>query len=305
MMEQRTFGQTGVSLSPITFGTMRFYAHRFAGLREAVAFLEYLYDRGINTFHTSSEYETHAFFCETFLKFKQKRSDVKTKHVVKLACPHFEESDFSAARLVYLVDQQLKALNIEQIDVVQWLFRQKKNVDEVRIPKFEGCVEAVTSAFSSLVKAGKVRAFASFPYSLSFANSVSQHDVVSGFADYLNFAERQWVKPLQETRLGDFGFLAIRPLFAGKLLESNIYKETILQRLDTPFNLSGVEERALAYPLLHPSVASIILGFSSQQHADTAIKVGECVPCKGDKEKFFEWSRLLEAISLPEEVCAG
>jgi aryl-alcohol dehydrogenase-like predicted oxidoreductase len=128
---RRIFGQTGILLSNITLGTMRFSAERIGSQDQAVSLLEYLYDQGINTYHTSHEYETHTFFCDAFKQFKKKAAR-DTTHIVKLASPHFEENDFTFATLEKNIDLQLQELNIEQIDIVQWLFRQKNNVDEIR-----------------------------------------------------------------------------------------------------------------------------------------------------------------------------
>ncbi|MCH9756777.1 MAG: aldo/keto reductase [Gammaproteobacteria bacterium] len=299
-MNSRAFGKTNVFLSPITLGTMRFEESRFEGSKEAAAFLEYLYERGVNTYHTSSEYETHSFFCDIFQRFKQGKPNCETKHIVKLACPHFEESDFSAVRLEHLVDEQLKALQIEQIDIVQWLFRQKQNIDTVRIPKFENCADEVLSAFSRLKQSGKIKALSAFPYSLPFADAIKRHHFVDGFADYLNFYERNWVKPLHDLQLEHLGFLAIRPLFAGKLLTLSTEKKMLLEQFNNRFKLDHVEQMALAYPLLHPNVSSIILSLSSQKHADRAIEVGECISAEGDKEMFFAWSQCLDEACFSE-----
>jgi aryl-alcohol dehydrogenase-like predicted oxidoreductase len=278
---KRTFGETNVALSPITLGSMRFLPNKISSVDEGVSLLAYLYDHGITSYHTSFEYEAHAYFCEVFRQFKARCSVVNDTHIVKLASPHFEETDFSLSNLEQKVDEQLKMLQIEQIDIVQWLFRQKNNVDDVRIPRLRESALAIQEGFERLVKKGKVRAFASFPYTMTFAEVVQDYGLVSGFVDYLNLLELDWAKAFQEVGASHRGFVSIRPLFAGKVLDflsinQDMFKQIrrdIAQHCCLNENDIDTDFAGLAYPLLSTRVSSTIVSISSYEHAKKAISV--------------------------------
>lgn len=297
MNNRRLFGNTQIDLSPITLGTMRFSSDRFESQKQAVALLDYLYDKGIDTYHTSHEYDTHGYFCDTFRQFKEKNPGTQTFHIVKLACPHFEEIDFSLCRLERHIDGQLKALSIEQIDIVQWLFRQKNNIDEIRIPALKDSAQSISESLTKLVQSGKVRSFASFPYTTTFADTLNQYNIVDGFVDYLNIKERSWSKKLQESTMKDQGFIAIRPLMAGKVLDSDTNKNNLFPvDLQIMIEKYGLAHGALCYPLMHPKVTSIILSISTVSQANTAAKVAENCSPAGDLDSFINITTSLDNI---------
>ena len=301
MSKRRFFGKTGVSLSPITLGTMRFSNERVGPQSQAVSLLEYLYNNGIDTYHTSHEYETHPFFCDVYKKFQQQNPAIETTHIVKLASPHFEETDFSFDSLEQNVNAQLQALDIEQIDIVQWLFRQKNNVDEVRIPKLLDSMQLIDDSFNKLIQSGKVRSFACFPYSLAFAEIVNQHDLVDGFIDYLNITEHQWAAIIQNKAFEQSGFIAIRPLFAGKILQWQDEKKTLLsQFLKKTMGQTELVQWALSYPLLHPKVASSVLSISDLPQADVAIRACEDSHPLGDNNAFIDATHFIKNNYAPQ-----
>ena len=294
MNNRRFFGKTTISLSPITLGTMRFSPERIGSKNQALSLLQYLYEQGVNTYHTSHEYDTHAFFCETFKQFKKKNYAIETTHIVKLAAPHFEETDFSPIKLEKAIDAQLQELGIEQIDIVQWLVRQKNNIDAIRIPKLIESASQISESFNKLIQSGKVRAFACFPYSLAFAEAVNKHHLVDGFIDYLNVAERQWADLLQYKTMINSGFIGIRPLFAGKLLKWVEQKEESLALLSgKKMAPNDLVEWALSYPLLNPQVASIILSISDMSQANLAIKAGKHSCPAGNNTAFIDTTHFM------------
>lgn len=264
-LTRRFFGKTNIELDAITFGTMRFSPDRVGTKVEALALLELLYEQGIRTYHTSHEYETHAYFCEVFKEFKARRQ-LDTVHIVKLACPHFEEEAFSEKQLEKKIDEQLSQLGIDCIDILQWLFRQKNNVDEIRIPKMHDSMEMISSSFQRLIKAGKVKSLACFPYTLSFAKQIQQYSLVDGFVDYLNILERGWVEDLLSPI--NSGFIAIRPLCSGKVLR---LLDLNKKWFSVNFGLTDPVSWAIGYPLLNSKVSSVILSLSTKKHAKLAI----------------------------------
>ena len=300
MSNRRFFGKTTVSMSPVTLGTMRFSPERVGQAQGGLALLQHLDEHGINTYHTSQEYDTHSFFCDVFRQFKKSRPLVDTTHIVKLAAPHFEETDFSAKNLEKGIDSQLKARGIEQIDIVQWLFRQKNNVDMIRIPKLLETVQDISNVFAKLIKSGKVRAFSCFPYSLAFAKIVNQHLLVDGFMDYLNIAERQWAVLIQDDTMNKCGFIAIRPLFAGKIIpwmKENL--NALPSFLGENDNQDASIDWALSYPLLHPKTSSIVVSISNESQARAAIKASNQSNPAGNYAEFLNITNFLQKEERP------
>jgi len=93
-MKNREFGQSGIKLSPITFGSMRLDPQRI-DLEGAVELVAYLYEHGVNTFHSSHEYETDAFFCQVMQQFRSRHPGAEIAHIAKIGVPHFGETEFS------------------------------------------------------------------------------------------------------------------------------------------------------------------------------------------------------------------
>lgn len=265
-MIKRQFANMDIYLSPITFGMMRFDPQRLS-IEAGLNLLSKLYESGIDTYHTSGEYEFYEYFCHVFTLFKKKTS-TKTTHIVKLACPHFEEEKFSLRSLEEKIDQILLDLDIEQIDVVQWLFRQKQNIDEIRIPKFLLQKDEINNAFSNLQKKGKVKAFASFTYSQSFANTVLTETSCSGLVDYLNLVELENSALFNVMNENKQSFVAIRPLCAGKVFDLLANKSNFKEKygLQTPEDISRF---AILFTLLPPMVSSTILSITSEKHLET------------------------------------
>ena len=297
-LNRRLFGKTDIALNTVTLGTMRFASDKFNSKKDSLDLLNYLYDNGVDTYHTSHEYNTHDYFCSVFRQLKQEKPALNTSHIVKLSSPHFEDIDFSHASLENKVDAQLKALSIDRIDIVQWLFRQKNNTDEIRIPKFTDSVQVIEESFKKLIKVGKVRAFASFPYSLCFADAVNQHHLVDGFVDYLNIGERSWSNKIQHSTMEKQGFIAIRPLWAGQVFDfvrKNVNK--FPQQVQSQIEQDGIAHWALSYPLFNPNVSSVIVSISNREQADIAAKIVERVSPLGNIAHFIETTAMLDQIT--------
>lgn len=285
----RNFGGSGICVSPCTFGSMRLDAQRISR-RNALALLQFLYDHGVTTFHSSHEYDGHVFFCDVMKDFQRLHPARQVQHIVKIGVPHFDETEFTPARLEEIVNGQLAALSTDRLDVVQWLLRHTPNDDRYRLPLLERSRESLLTAWNRLHGAGKVGVLASFPYTMDFAARVLEHDVCQGLVTYLNLAELEAVDLLEGIGSNGQGFVAIRPLFAGVLrnglLSEHSEREVGLVKGLVQLGVadSGIVRFALAYPLLHPNVASVILSVSSIEHARQAIEATTGVAA--DPERF-------------------
>lgn len=191
---------------------MRF-ADKNLSTQEVVNLIEAAAEIGITTHHSSSEYSSYDLYSAALRTAECKNS---IRHIVKVASPHFEDDAFNSVTLEQRVDQQLDALGIECIDVLQWLVRSKPINDTDRLQTLNRQRDEIEQAFANLKHKGKIKSVYSFPYSIEFARQVLQFECVDGLTAYLNLEEQDYAE------FANSGpFIAIRPLFAGQSLTSS------------------------------------------------------------------------------------
>lgn len=284
-MSSREFGRTGIDLSPITFGSMRLDPHRI-GLDTAVKMLTRMAERGLTTFHSSHEYESYPFFCEVMQAFSRVKPSATVLHICKIAVPHFDDATFTGSRLSTLVEEQLRALGTERIDIVQWLVRHQPNEDEPRLAILTECQQALSLTWERLHREGKVGVLTSFPYSVPFAREVLKLPLCKGLVTYLNALELDMVPFLEAMEKAGQGYIAIRPFHAGLITTENLGRSScdrsdpqrqklilMLRMLKIPED--AVTDFAIQFPLLHPVVASVIVSVTSIEHADEVMNASD------------------------------
>ena len=290
-MKNREFGNSGIYISPITFGSMRLNPQRI-GFDSAVKLITHLYEGGVNTFHSSHEYETDSFFCQVMEEFRRVNPQAEIVHIAKIGVPHFDEVQFNGTKLSTLIEARLKALGTERIDIVQWLVRHQPNEDKYRLAILTECQQELNSTWESLQKEGKVGVLTSFPYSVPFAKEVLTTPSCRGLVTYLNPFELDMVFLLDGMAKAGQGYVAIRPLYAGLITteqlnqhhdpsdvpsasELKIYRQkqkfcSLLKALD--LSEQDATRFAIQFPLLHPAVSSVMLSVTSREHADEVMK---------------------------------
>ena len=157
-----------LSLSDITLGTMRFF-DKGLSKNEVVSLIEKSWEIGINTHHSSFEYNSYQLYTSALSKSNVKN---KVKHIVKLSSPSFDDVFFDANSIEKNIDTQLRILDVDCIDVLQWLVRSKPINDVDRLHVLENQQQQIKETFTSLKQKGKIKAVFSFPYSVTFAEKV-------------------------------------------------------------------------------------------------------------------------------------
>jgi aryl-alcohol dehydrogenase-like predicted oxidoreductase len=269
MLPKRPFGASGISHSVLIFGSMRLDPSRLS-LSDACALLRFLSDAGVNAYHSSHEYEAHRFFCEVLNRVKP----CNAVHVVKIGEPHFDERRFRRNRFVRLVEQELKALRTDRLDIVQWLLRATPNIDDVRLPLLRDCIAEVEDTFTSLRHEGKVQALAVFPYTPAVIEFCLNRPSCAGLVSYFNTAETDIMPYLEGMESRGQGMLAIRPLAAGRLLDATDPAGQNFADLCAAKSVP-VEDKAkfaIRWPLTHPAVSGVILSVTSMAHAAEAVE---------------------------------
>ena len=137
-----------------------------------------------------------------------------------------------------------------------------------------------------------------FPYSMATAAFCLPRPACDGLVTYLNLAERECVPLLTDIERRGQGCLAIRPLAAGRLLDSSLTEGQALARVCQALRIppAGYAAFALNWPLRHPAVSGVIVSVSSMEHARHAVEaVQDAVP---DVPAFQEAYQSMES-SMP------
>lgn len=294
-MNSREFGQSGINLSSVTFGSMRLDPKRIE-FEKAVELIAYLYESGVNTFHSSHEYESDRFFCRVIQQFLAHHPQAEIVHIAKIGVPHFDETKFNGDRLIALVEDRLQQLNTERIDLIQWLVRHQPNEDHYRLPILVECQQELEQTWLKLQKEGKVGVIASFPYSIPFADAVLKFSTCKGLVTYLNLLELEMTPFLEQMENTGQGYVAIRPLCGGlittenleNLTQSAVSNENSVDQLQAMINMLDISpteltKLAIQFPLLHPAVASVMVSVTNIKHAAEVIAAADV---KSDRNTF-------------------
>ncbi|MCB9666355.1 MAG: aldo/keto reductase [Alphaproteobacteria bacterium] len=277
---RRTFG--GVQLSPICLGTMRLDPARL-GRDDAVRLLAHLVDHGVDTVHTSHEYASHAYALDVLAAFRRAHPARRLVHVVKLAEPHFEDPfTLDPARLLARLDAAQAELGVDRVDVLQWLLRSKPIEDGPRLALLRDRGRALADALDARVREGRLGAWGVFPYGVPFAEAAVGLPGCAGLVSYLGLAEREHVGQLDALQEAGQAFVAIRPLWGGRLTARGLADpqgDHRVRRLADALELDGdeVAAEALAWPLRHPAVASVMVSLHDTAQADAALRAVEGV----------------------------
>lgn len=228
-----------ITARSIVFGSMRMLEYDYS-LDYWVQLFSDLHDFGVTTFHSSNEYESFPFFCEVLSVFRVKYPLKKIKHIVKIAEPHFHINEFDGFRLEKKIDEYCTQLNVDKIDVVQWMWRGNLEDHLLRESFFEKYDSEIKESVFQIKSSGKIDRFCCFPYSENFALAAIKKEYVDGLIVYRNLVEQEYDDALLSSEsLGKESYV-LRPLNAGKALleEDQTPKKLIHFALDFP-NLIG------------------------------------------------------------------
>ncbi len=290
-MRYRKFGDTDLEVSEICFGPMRFSAKEpgentisQTGQRA----LEHAIDRGINFIHSSYEYNTR-WAMSRVLKNHPKRHDLH--HIIKVPVPDWDDrGKFNTAKFRLRIEEALRDLHTEHIDILQHLQRDRPNNDDLRIPNITATHEPLLECFTKLKEEGKVSYLTTFPYTPEFAENVIHTGMFSGMVAYYNPIEMEMAEFFSQMETRGQGFFCIRPFMGGLLTDQRASRSQLSAddrfldaRWDAAYKrlekLQGAlavvigswTDFAIKFSLCHPTVTSLIVGLNSVEQVDGVI----------------------------------
>lgn len=226
-------------MNRIVFGSMRMTLDKLS-VDDWTELFIFMFDNGINTLHSSAEYESFPLFLKTLEKVSSIRPDIQFKHIVKLAEPHFDESEFCCERFNMKIKQYQEALEVERIDYVQWMWRSNSD-DSRRIEKFTTALPEIKKCFTNLKKSRNVGKFYCFPYTPEFMKRAQDVSLFDGYCVYRNPEENEYDELLKKSDKNSV--ITIRPFRANKLL---IQSQGVKSLLDYNFSDPSVDKTIIS-----------------------------------------------------------
>ena len=294
-MQYRKFGNTDLEVSEICFGPMRFSAKEPGddeASQKGQRALEYAIERGVNFIHSSYEYNTR-WAMSRVLKDHPKRHDLH--HIIKVPDPDFDDGGkFDAAKFRLRVEEALRDLHTDRIDVLQHLQRARPNEDKLRIPDIAATNDAMLECFAQLKAEGKAGYLTTFPYTPGFAAEAMKSDAFSGMVGYYNPIEREMAEFFPQMEAKGRGFFCIRPFMGGLLTDRRVDRSSLpaddrcqdakwddaynrLEMLQTELGVEipSLTDFAIKFALCHPIVTSLIVGLNSVEQVDGVLDAAD------------------------------
>ena len=284
-MEYRTLTGTDLELSVISFGTIWFAAapnRPDVDTEEGKRALNLGLDMGVNCIHSSYEYQTRAVVAEVL---KGRTDTHNVKHIIKTPSPDRDRTGnvFSADYFRQLVEDALRELGCERIDLLQWILRDGEEYDiETSIAKWHQYKDDLVAIFEQMRDEGKVGYLGNFVYREPYADVVADSGCLSALLCYYNVWDTTMQNSLDRLEALEMGAVVLRPFHGGMLTTKRADRDNLpegdkfcsekrmalLEKRDRLLAEVGIEtadltEFAIKFALSQPSIASVIAGLNT------------------------------------------
>ena len=291
-MKYRRLGGTELDVSVICLGPMRAAAREPGDdetSRNGELALRRALDAGVNFIHSSYEYGTR-WMMERVLRDHPKRGELH--HVIKVPVPDFKDGDrFDAAKFRLRIEEALRDLHADRIDVLQWMWRSQPNSDERRVPLLAAILDQVLEAFERMRDEGKAGYLMTFPYTVACGRAAVQTGKFAGLIAYYNLCEMEMAELFDEMKRRSMGFVCIRPLYQGVLTDERAdqsslaagdrfageeYAADFAKRAKVVEALGdrtgpSMTSFAIRFALADPLVASVVVGLNTPKQTDGVV----------------------------------
>jgi aryl-alcohol dehydrogenase-like predicted oxidoreductase len=283
-MQYRTLGRTGIRVSPYALGTLMFTSQMGNTEAESARIVHTALDAGINLLDTSDTYGDSEDIIGRALKGRRDQVVLATKFG-RPAGTDPNQRGASRRWIMTAVEGSLRRLQTDYIDLYQ-----------LHVPDPATDIEETLSAFTDLVRSGKIRAFgtSALPASdLVEAQRVSERRGLERIRteqppySLLTRGIEREVLPVAQ-RYG-MGVLVWGPLGQGMLTgrvrrgqQSDVLRSSMLTAFSDERRLDAVERLiplaaeaglsmphlAMAFAIAHPGVTSALLGARTHEQLD-------------------------------------
>ena len=292
-MDYRKVKGTDLEFSVITFGTIWFTNSRTrphidpeVGRRALHAGL----DAGINVIHSSFEYLTRPMIRKVL---KERGNRDKVYHVIKVPSPDsnaraLKHGDFMPAYFRVCVEEALLQMDLECIDLLQWIQRDDTTTDPTRsIPKFRSLRDDLMATFEQMRDEGKVRNLGAFVYEPAYAEATAGGDAIQAFMFYYNLFDTTLFPCFDGLRKSGKSALAFRPFHGGLLTQKRANADALppgdkmdnergrdkMLRRDKLLAAVGVDPEdltalAVKFPLASEEVASLVVSINTPKQVE-------------------------------------
>ena len=260
-MIYKTYGKTGLNVSAVGFGGMRFDLKR--SNEENAELLRYAADKGINYFDTAP------YYCEdrsedTFGIAIKQMADMRDK--LFISTKGMPEEFNTAEKAQSQVEKSLKRLNTDTIDFYHvWCIRKWDQYELAMRPggQYEGLLKCKEQGkIKHIVVSTHLRG----PEVEDLVSKNEFEGVLLG-VNILNFLYR-WDGVQAAHKLG-LGVAAMNPLAGGIIPQNEKFLSFLAGENETP------TEAALRFCISCPQIMITLNGFTTKEHIDTACKVAD------------------------------
>ncbi len=288
-MEYRQLGETGLTISILGFGASPLgNAFRETDPAEGKAAVHLAVERGINFFDVSPYYGLTLAEARLGEALEGRREKV----VLATKCGRYgaDEFDFSAARITAGVEDSLKRLRTDYIDLLQ--------VHDVEFGDVRQVVEETVPALRKLQEQGKARYIGITGYSLKNLMEIAGQVKVDSILSYCRYnllITDMEPKLVPFAKKNGIGVINASPLHMGIITERGApdwhpAPQSVRdagQRVVAVCKARGVDasEVALRFCLDQRDVASTLVGLSSREHVEGNLK---CMEMRNDPELLAE-----------------
>ena len=260
-MIYKTYGKTGLSVSAIGFGGMRFDLSRSD--EDNAALLQYAFDRGINYFDTAPDYckdHSEDIFGLALSKMKLQREKfyVSTKGM--------PEDCNTADKAVAAVEHSLLRLQCDYIDFYHvWCIRRMEEYELAMRPggQYEGLLRCKEKG---LIRHIVISSHLRGPEIVRLIQNREFEGVLLG-VNILNFLYR-W-QGVEAAHQAGMGVAAMNPLAGGVIPKNEKRLAFLAGPGETP------TEAALRFCVSCPQITITLAGFTTREHIDTACRVAD------------------------------
>jgi L-galactose dehydrogenase len=299
-MEYRQLGETGLRISILGFGASPLgNAFRETDPVEGKAAVHMAVERGINFFDVSPYYGLT--LAET--RLGEALEGRREKVVLTTKCGRYgaDEFDFSAARITAGLEDSLKRLRTDYVDLLQ--------AHDVEFGDVQQVVEETVPAMRKLQEQGKARYIGITGYSLKNLMEIAGQVKVDSILSYCRYnllITDMEAKLVPFAKKRGVGVINASPLHMGIITERGAPEwhpapqavRDAGQRVVAVCKARGVDasEVALRFCLDQPDVASTLVGLSSRGHVERNLK---CLEMRNDPELLAE---IREAVAPVKDL---